>query len=192
MSYLIIFLIAVVVYYTMYQYKCYNYRLHQLKLHALLDKLHGYAKEGKIDKNHWTYNFLETSITKSLSYFGNLNIWFAIYLRKSHKTDAKLLIFKLNLEQQLSNSSFENDIYISYQSIIGGYVIKRHLAVLFLTIIGVKFANLSINSFIKIKNSVRKSLNELSILPELTTSNDFNIKKNMPLTPHVAHFHGNR
>lgn len=191
MEVIILLAVSIIIYYAMRCYKLYNYRKHQIMLTRVKDKLICYSKEGKINEQTWLFEYLNTSISKSLITFSHFNIWYAIFLRKNHKNDHELSMFKLHLEHSLLEDEYCNEVYQEYLTVLCLYVVKRHVVLLFLAKVGFDYTTESIRFCNQLWQGIKKSLKSLAILPELTTSNDYSKSKNKQFQLSLLQYNNN-
>jgi hypothetical protein len=173
MAALIIFLSALIVYYSLRLYKRYNFRKHQLQLFALRDELRELAITNKVNSSNWVFKYLDSSISKSVHTFGQINIWYALYLSKVHKKDDQYVFFKKQLDLILDKHPDLKHINIRYIEIISEYVWNRHA--LSILIVGTGLNSL-FESLSFCRNQIKKvtlSVRNVTTLPETSTSENF-------------------
>ncbi|MEZ2337047.1 hypothetical protein AB6735_15490 [Mucilaginibacter sp. RCC_168] len=179
MAPLIIFSISLLVYYSLRLYKRYNFRKHQLQLYALRDELRQLAIDKKVSTTDWVFNYLDSSISKSVHNFGTINIWYAMYLSKIHHLDNRYVDFKSNLEISLGRSPDLKLINSKYSKIIAEYIWHRHALSFFVIHLGLTSVLNSFSFFSKNMKKVSMSIKNLTTLPETSTSESFLNKANL-------------
>ena len=140
------------------------------KLYALRDKLRMYAIQGEIDKNSWIFEYLDTSICRTISALDKLDIYLimASFLERKKEEEKKKEAFtKLTLESA-TNNKFIKEIVVNYGKITLGYLISKHFLLFKLPVLLSSFQKLK-----KQKAKVAKNVNALLFEPETSSINDF-------------------
>lgn len=103
-------------------YKKYQTRKSQLALYRLRDELRELAIIGTVSKNQWMFDYLDSSISKSINNLQSINIWAVIILGQIHKKDESLGSFKYHLGLAIKKNKELAEIHKRYSNIMTQYV----------------------------------------------------------------------
>lgn len=176
----IILLIAVFLYLIFRQRRLFLYRKYELALFRLRDKLRDLAIEGKIDADDWTFHYLDSSFSKMTNRFKMLNIFHAIYLRNQHINDTKIIAFGKHLNLELSKNESLKQVYTEYNKILSSYMVEKHIVMFSVGAVAVYTYIKSKSKIAAMTFNAKESIQNLTILPETSTSEDF-IKNYRPV-----------
>jgi hypothetical protein len=176
MTALIIFLALFLVYYALKHQRIILNRKFELRLFHLRDKVREMAIAGEINKNDWTFNYYDSSISKMTSQIKMMNIWHAMYLAKTHKNDEKLKSFQEHLNQTFAKNANYKKIQQEYIGILREYMFEKHFFFLSIVLQSLVTTMQSINLLKQLKQNAANSVRKLSVLPETSTS-DLYFKK---------------
>ncbi len=99
----------------------------RFKLFALRDELRSAAVSGDVPKNRW-FDYLDTSITKSIDVLPHLNVWEALALMYSYANDESVLDAQLELGKALEQEENQGlkKIYGMYLRYMVDLLVDRH------------------------------------------------------------------
>ena len=145
-------------------------RKHQFALYALRDELREATLQGKIDPRNWVFQYLDSSIVKTISYLKNVNLWRLLFVALTYRRDPRFLIARKNLQRELEKPSnqFLADIHDKYAFVLVGFMISRHTSLkVFLINL---FAAIKTRQYLKRKFD--RLIEFLTDLPETSTLAD--------------------
>ena len=173
MAYVIIFLTAFLFYFALRQYRFYLYRKYELRLFVLRDKLREYAIEKKINKNDWTFQYFDSSMSKMITTFKLINLYYAVLLFKSYDDNPRFVEFKRHLNLALDKNPNLQEINNEYSKIIVEYILNKHILLIIITSLGIGSALRSIGMLKKYISEAKESVKNLTTFPETSTSMEF-------------------
>ena len=97
-------------------------------LYALRDELREQVIARKVNSQNWVFQYLDSSLAKTISALGEVTIWHAFALYRMHRNDPRVTraIQQLHNELQKPQNAPLEQIYKSYQKILGNYLLRRH------------------------------------------------------------------
>lgn len=103
-------------------------RQHQFTLYALRDELREAAMRGEVDPKNWVFQYLDSSIVKTISYLKNINLWRLLFVALTYRRDHRFLIAREHLQRALDKPSnkYLADIHDKYAYTLGFFLISRH------------------------------------------------------------------
>lgn len=147
-------------------------REYQFKLYKLRDELRTLAIDGKIDSKYWMFNYIDTSISKTISVMDNMNLFFLFLVAKKNNKNNKIESFKSAVTVELQKNSCLNDIYIQYGNLNVDFLIKKHYWLMF-SMKCVYTILLSLKFIKSIHNKIVDNALSLRVYPETSTSLKF-------------------
>jgi hypothetical protein len=149
------------------RYKIYHIRKTQLSLYKLRDKLRQKAYEGSIEKNQWMFDYLDSSISKTICNLPFINLWNVILLLQLHKNNKdNLHDFKHHLELAYKKNKEFKNLHQEFSQIILNHIIHSHIIIIALFII----SHLTIKWLKNINKFLYKTIDGVTDLPENSTS----------------------
>lgn len=103
-------------------------RAHQFRLYAVRDKLRDAAMAGQVNPRNWVFQYLDSSITKTIDVLPRLNCWSIILVVLWHWGDKSIVVRQAHLKRELKKSSNAAlaAIHLDYMSEIGYFIVNRH------------------------------------------------------------------
>ncbi len=103
-------------------------RQHQFDLYALRDELREAVLHGEIDPKNWVFQYLDSSIVKTISYLKNINLWRLLFVAGTYRRDRRFLVAREHLQHELEKPSNKllADIHDKYAYNLGCFMISRH------------------------------------------------------------------
>lgn len=103
-------------------------RQHQFVLYALRDNLREAVLKGEIDPKNWVFQYLDSSIVKTIRYLKNINLWRLLFVASTYRRDRQFLIAREHLQRELDKPSnkYLADIHDKYIIALGHFFISRH------------------------------------------------------------------
>ena len=145
---------------------------YRFKLYRLRDQLRYFAIDGKIDKSNWVFNYMDTSISKTISIMDNMNLVFLIVIIIKNRNRKDLIEFNKSIETQVKLNKHLYDVYLEYGRLNIEFLMKKHYWIAFIA----KSIGRSINAFGKIRNKFEFFASSIRVYPETSTSNSFCLK----------------
>ncbi|MCG8606200.1 hypothetical protein MJD09_14590 [bacterium] len=140
-----------------------NYRY---KLFALRDKLRLYAIDSGVHKETWAFNYLDTSISKTIAALPRLSIWMVAYILLTYRIEPQhnqLLANELSKDENIKLRAIHNKFAIT----IGSFLVDRHRVLtastrMLVWLLETAKADAWVNYLKKMWTSVRKRITESS------------------------------
>lgn len=103
-------------------------RKHQFALYALRDDLREAALQGKIDPKNWVFQYLDSSIVKTINYLKNINLWRLLFVAATYHRNRRFLAAREHLQHELEKPSnkYLADIHDKYAYNLVCFMISRH------------------------------------------------------------------
>ncbi len=103
-------------------------RQHQFALYALRDDLREAVLKGEIDPKNWVFQYLDSSIVKTIRYLKNINLWRLLFVAATYRRNRRFLAAREYLQHELEKPSnkFLADIRKKYIYALGYFFINRH------------------------------------------------------------------
>ena len=155
------------------EYKKYLIQKFKYRLFELRDKLRDNVIKGNINKNNWAFDYIDSSISKSINGLDGLNLWRAILLFSLHRKDERLNEFRANFNKQLEKNNNLSLIYTEYGQLITRYILSKHGLTFTISAMGLLPVIMSAFMIKQSINMANKAVKELRNFPETSTSNDF-------------------
>jgi hypothetical protein len=102
---------------------------YQYCLYALRDELREYVIKGEVNKDDWVFDYLDSSITKTISYLQSISIYKICVVYLIYRGDAKFRQARKHLERELNKpektplKQVDDKLFI----ILTKYLISRHM-----------------------------------------------------------------
>jgi hypothetical protein len=102
---------------------------HQFRLYALRDALRECAMSGKVDAKNWVFQYLDSSIAKTIRVMPGLSLWRVLVMMLVHRSgDESIRKCQEQLKGELEKS--ENEplarIHLHYMGLVGFFLFERH------------------------------------------------------------------
>jgi hypothetical protein len=97
---------------------------YKYKFYKLRDRLRMLALEGKVNPNDWAFQYLDSSICRTVANLKDISFFSAIYYSKQHKDDEARQSFRSNLAGSLNKNKELAKIHQEYGALIMMYIIK--------------------------------------------------------------------
>jgi hypothetical protein len=146
---------------------------YRYKFFALRDKLRELAIEGKIKKQNWEFNYLDSSLCKTVNQLSNINLIDAFYIHLKHKNDPKKEKFKQHLNLILEKDKEFSKIYSQYGVLLVQYICRRHLVITMSIGVGLFSIITSIEYFNRIAFRFKQLIKEMRETPENSTAHQY-------------------
>lgn len=98
----------------------------QLDLYRLRDRLRTEAIEGKIKANDWFFDYMDSSICKTIEEVSSLNIFSIILLYLKNRKNERIISFRRKVNESLNKNQDAKKLYAEYGLITLNYIIKKH------------------------------------------------------------------
>jgi hypothetical protein len=147
-------------------------RQHQDRLFALRDLLREQAmKEPAIARN-WVFQYLDSTIARSISLLPNLSIWHALALMIAHRNDTGLkhLVKQLNHEYEKPHNEIFRHVEVALVDILGEYLVSRHFLMVIISTVAV-WGPVKVARYLR--QLKRRSLELVVESPETSTLSEF-------------------
>lgn len=98
------------------------------KLYALRDSLRYRVITGEIKSNYWVFEYLDSSITKTISKLDDVTAWHGVFLYLAHRKDPDFDRAKTYLDRELEkpeNRSLRR-VHRRYCGVLSKYLMRRH------------------------------------------------------------------
>lgn len=149
----------------------YRYKLFQLR-----DKLRQHAIDGKVNPHKSSFNYLDTTISKTVSELEYTNLYTIILLNIYHKNDLKSSqSARTQLQKEINNNSGLKEIEEIYISLIKDYLIKRHFVIRISLLMGIFSLLLTLGFIRKIKKFFKRTIDGVLYYPETSTITTYKI-----------------
>jgi hypothetical protein len=104
-------------------------RRHQFRLYAVRDELRAAAIRGEIDPRNWVYQYLDSSIAKTITHLGRVTIWLLLstYLR-ARKSQYQAAHQQLVRELEKPQHSVLKQFQKRYEWELLRFLLERHLS----------------------------------------------------------------
>ena len=103
-------------------------RQHQFVLYALRDELREAVMRREVDPRNWVFQYLDSSIAKTIHYLGKVNLWRLLSIGMTYRRDPKFLLARQHLQRELKKPSnkFLTNVHNKYAHTLGNFLISRH------------------------------------------------------------------
>jgi hypothetical protein len=147
-------------------YKRYLILKYRYNLYAFRDKFRDSTISGSIDNKDWTFDYLDSSISKAINELPLANFWTFLTLTLIHKNDKNIVEFSRHLDLSvIRNKEFEK-FYNEFGSLIGRFIVQSHIITLIIFIIcSIPFIS-SLIIIRKIKIKVKNFIINSTQIPE--------------------------
>ena len=144
---------------------------HRFRLYSLRDHLREAAMNEEFKSNNWVFQYLDSSIAKSIDILPTISVWRAIVLlsfaRRSEKQ--KICFESLMRELEKEENAALLKFYLHYMAELGLFITRRHDTIYFAL-----FSVFKITNGTKwLKSKLRLIKEVLSVAPETSTLPDF-------------------
>lgn len=146
---------------------------YKYKFFALRDKLRQSVIDGRIDKNDWVFDYIDTSISRTVSELDNLNLYSSVMLMKYHKNDAFIKAFRIQLQESLKRNHVLTALFEEYGSISSAYIIEKHILLKLLLIFGIKSVTSTFRWLQKVTRYFNRVALSLRFWPETSSISRF-------------------
>jgi hypothetical protein len=145
---------------------------HQYRLFALRDKLRDYAIEDHRVAQNWVFQYLDSTIAKSIKLMPQFSIWFILGVVVTHRKDTGLDRLRKHLEKEYEKPRSQKlkQIEEEFTTILGEYITSRHVLMLFISMATVRLPVTIANT---IRQYKRRSLELIVESPETSTLPQF-------------------
>ncbi len=135
----------------------------RFKLFKIRDELRNSAMYGEVEPNKW-FDYLDTSLTKTIDKLPKLTIWQALILFVHYKDDEQIENAEKELMKALSEDGNEKiaELYDKYLLAVAEFIFTRHRSMRF----SFKIAARVTGSLMSLKNEMAKIV---SAAPETST-----------------------
>lgn len=142
------------------------------RLFALRDELRECAiKEDTVAKN-WVFQYLDSTIARSIKLMPRFSIWFVLGLLIAYRKNSRLEKLRTQLRNECEKpKNLElKRIEASLTAILGEYIVKRHILLLFISVIVVFLPVKLAQTITQLK---KRSLELMVESPETSTLGNF-------------------
>lgn len=164
--YFIIVLILLLFHIIWYSYKKNLVLKYRYKFFGLRDKLRNEIIEGNIKKNDWTFDYLDSTLSKIVCKLDSITLWNAIILYLKYRNDNGFQSLSNNLHKRIVKNKSIEEIYVEFGVLLIKYVYDRHI-ILTLTL---KFLSNIFTTLASTKKKLKEAISELRETPETSTS----------------------
>lgn len=147
-------------------------RQHQDHLFALRDKLREQAMKNPALARNWVFQYLDSTIARSISLLPTLSIWHTLALTIAHRNNEslKLLIKHLNREYEKPQNAIFKEVEAELVDILGEYLVSRHILMVVISTTAV-FGPVKVAGYLR--RLKRQSLELVVESPETSTLSEF-------------------
>jgi len=142
---------------------------YRFKLYKLRDKLRWLAINEKIDKNNWVFDYMDTSISKTISIMDNMNLVFLLVIAIKNRNRKELVEFNKSVNVVVDKNKYLSEIFFEYGNLNIEFLMKKHY---WITLI-IGSIGASVGAFNWAKNKFEFSALSIRVYPETSTSNSF-------------------
>lgn len=102
---------------------------HQYRLYEIRDYLREAAMTGQVDPRDWVFQYLDSSIAKTIDQLSGISLWQSLGLWLVYGRDVRVAAASRNLALELSKeeNGLYRDVYTLYGATITTYLMDRHL-----------------------------------------------------------------
>jgi hypothetical protein len=97
-----------------------------MRLYKLRDKTRHYAIDNKLDKNEWIFDYLDMTLSRTISQLDKLHIGITVFLYNKYRRTADFNDFKLTVSNTLESNPMAKEIYDEYMNLLVAYFYKKH------------------------------------------------------------------
>jgi len=150
---------------------------HQFRFYTLRDNLRELAMTGKVQGNNWVFQYLDSSIVKSIAVLRSLSVWRVILMMLFHRRndDGSFAACQQQLRKELAKPENEplQKIHLHYMGELGFFLFHRH------STIGVPIRSIfrAVRAGQFLKTQWRKAEAFLTETPVTSTLPDFHFRK---------------
>jgi hypothetical protein len=143
---------------------------HSFHLYALRDELREAAIDGRARSSNWVFEYLDSSIAKTIAALPTLTVWALLYFTVAYHGDARIRSAVQHLDRALEKP--ENAclavVHEKYVEAIGDFLVGRHVSVrAILWLIPWLFASIRIAQ--RLQRSWQRALQLSTEVPETST-----------------------
>lgn len=147
---------------------------YRFKFYALRDKLREQVIKEKINKNTWTFEYIDCTLSKIVNDLSNMSIYKIVLLNKIHKRDNRFISFKRHLTVALAKDNEIRLIYEEFGKLILMYFFDRHLSVILFSNTIYGLAKTTVKTFkitAKLTSKLKEYILNAPTLPEIADYN---------------------
>ncbi len=102
---------------------------HQYQLYAVRDGLREAAMTGHVNARNWVFQYLDSSIAKTIDRLPEVSMWQALALWLAYRHNSEIREADKHLRRELEKPENEifKDAFVFYQAILISYLMDRHL-----------------------------------------------------------------
>jgi len=102
---------------------------HRYRLYEIRDSLREAAMIGRVDPHHWVFQYLDSSIAKTIDQLPRISLWQSLGVWLTYRRDDRVeaAAQQLNRELQKEENTFYGKIYVLYGATIITYLMDRHI-----------------------------------------------------------------
>jgi hypothetical protein len=97
-----------------------------MRLYKLRDKTRHFAIDNKLDKSEWIFEYLDKTLSRTISQLDKLHIGITVFLYQKYKRTADFNNFKLTVSNTLKSNPLAKEIYDEYMNLLVTYFYKKH------------------------------------------------------------------
>lgn len=102
---------------------------HQYRLYSVRDALREAAMNGDVNPRSWVFQYLDSSIAKTIDHLPEVSLWQALALWLAYRHDTEIMEAEKQLARELQKpgNEFFREIHIFYQAMVISYLMDRHI-----------------------------------------------------------------
>lgn len=139
---------------------------HRYKLYAVRDGLRRVVIEGQAKKDSWIFNYLDSSISKSIQYLDCLNLYTLISLAYKLRNSDEFKEFDIQIKENLANENYFQEYYDEYNSIMTSFIRSKHHLTFFILRLGFESILMSYEVVQGIRYFIKNLAAAMNLLPE--------------------------
>lgn len=145
---------------------------YQYRLFAVRDDLREYAIEDPPVAQNWVFQYLDSTIAKSISLLPTLSIWRMLGLLLTYRNDPRLEKFRKHLEEEFGKpeNRRHKEIEERFLRTLGEFIVSRHILMLVLSVSALVLPAAIATAMQEVK---KRSLELVAEAPETSTLHRF-------------------
>jgi hypothetical protein len=147
---------------------------HIFRLYALRDELREAVMDGRVRCTNWVFQYLDSSIAKSIAALPTFTIWSLVYVAATYRGDERIkrAAYHLGRELEKQENACLANVHTRYIDVVGEYLLARH-AILRLVVAALKSLLVSIFAAQRLLRMWQRALELSTEAPETSTLSDF-------------------
>lgn len=140
----------------------------RMNLYRLRDKLRAHVISGEIKEDDWFFDFMDTSICKSIEKVTSMNLFSIVLLQLTNKNNENIARFSKQVDNKITHNQAARDIHIEYGNILVKHIFQKHYILRFVFKL-LRRIFLSVKVIQDNYYNISEDVRQVAIYPQTTT-----------------------